>query len=65
MIDYVVKNYKGEPNYVINRYGKQVLSSYKYQMVGHNASRFDSYIILNSLTSSYNCIKLKKHLGDY
>ena len=52
-IDYIIKNYKGKPKYVINKYGKQVLSSYKYRKVGHNASGFDNYIVLNSLPTSY------------
>ena len=57
MIDYVMKNYRGQPKYVINKYRKQVLSSYKYQTVGHNASGFDNYIVLNSLPNSYKGIK--------
>ena len=32
MINYVIDNYKGKPNYVINADGKEVLSSYNYQM---------------------------------
>ena len=52
MIDYVINNYKGKPKYVVKKYGKQVLSSYKYQLVGHNASGFDNFIALNSLPSS-------------
>ena len=57
MIEYVINNSKGKPKYVINNYGKQVLSSYYHQMVGHNAGGFDNYIVLNSLSSSYKCIK--------
>ena len=60
MIDYVTNNYKGKPKYVINKYGKQDLSSYKNQIVGHNASGFQNYIVLNSLPSSYKCVKLIK-----
>ena len=60
MIIYVIDNYKGKPKYVINADGKEVLSSYNYQMVGHNASGFDNYIVLNSLPSSYKCIKIIK-----
>ena len=59
MIEYVKNNLKGKPKKVINEYGKQVLSSYKYQIVGHNASAFDNYIVLNSLPSSY---KYKKKI---
>ena len=29
MIDYVINNYKGKPNYVNNEHGKQVFSSYR------------------------------------
>ena len=52
MIEYNINNYKGKPKYVVKKYGKQVLSSYKYQMVGHNASGFDKFIAFNSLPSS-------------
>ena len=38
MINYVINNYKGKPKYVNNKHGARILSSYKYQMVGHNAS---------------------------
>ena len=60
IIDSVINNYKGDPKYVINRHGNRILSSYKYQMVGHNASGCDNYIVLNSLLSSYKCIKIIK-----
>ena len=32
-------------------------------MVGHNAFGFDNYIVLNSLPSSYKCIKIIKTSG--
>ena len=60
MISYVINNYKGKPRYVINKHGARILSSYKYQLVFHNASGFDNYIVLNSLPSSYKCIKIFK-----
>ena len=60
MIDFVENNYKGKRKYVVDKYGKQVLSSYKYQMVGHNAPGFDNCIVLNSLPSSYKRIELIK-----
>ena len=59
-IYYVINNYKRKPKYVIKRNAARILSSYKYQMVGHNASGFDNYIVLNSLPSSYKCIKIFK-----
>ena len=60
VIDYVINNIKANQKIVINEYGKQVLSSYKYQMVGHNASGFDNHIFLHSLPSSYKCIEIIK-----
>ena len=57
MIDYIIKNYKGKPKYVISKHNKIINSSYKYQTVGHYASSFDKHIVLNSLPSSYKCIK--------
>ena len=60
MIDFVIKNYKSDPKYVIIRHGNRIISSYKHQMVGHNASDCDNYIVLNSLPSSYKCIKIIK-----
>ena len=49
MIVYVIIKNGGKPKYVINKNGKQVLSSYKYQRVGHDASGLDNYIVLNSV----------------
>ena len=37
-----------------------MLSSYNYQMVGHNASGFDNYIVLKSLPRSYKRLKVVK-----
>ena len=60
MIDYAIYIYKGRPKYVFIKHGNRTLSSYKYQQVGHNARHFDNYIVLNSLPSSWNCIKIIK-----
>ena len=60
MIKYVVNNYKGKPKYVIEEHGSRILSLYEYQVVGHNASGFDNYILLNSLPGSYKCLKTIK-----
>ena len=56
-ITYVVNNYKGKPKIVTNKYVKKRVSSYKYQIVGHNASVYDNYIVLNSLPESYTGVK--------
>ena len=52
MIDYVIKIYKGKLKDVINKHGARKLSSHRYQMVGHNGSGFDNFIVLNSLSKS-------------
>ena len=57
MIDSVTDIYKGQPNYNTNKYGKRVLSSYKYQLDGHNASGFEKFKVLNSLPSWYKRIE--------
>ena len=36
------------------------ISSYKYQVVGHNASGFDNHIVLNSLPKPYTSVKIIK-----
>ena len=58
VIKNVIINYKSKPNYVIMKHGNPRISSYKYQMVGHNASGFDNYTVMNSLPSSHKCIKI-------
>ena len=63
MSEYLKNNYKGKPKSVIKKHGARLLSSYKYETVGHNASGFDNYIVLNSLPSTYKCIKTIKTTG--
>ena len=53
MIDFIINNYGGQPKYGTKKHGKRVLLSWKYQMVGHNASVFDNCNVLNSLPSSF------------
>ena len=60
MIVYVINIYKVKPKYVIDKHGNRIISSSKYQKVGHNASDFDNYLVLNSLPSSYKCTKIFK-----
>ena len=60
LIEYVLNIYKGQAKYVVNKYGKRVLSAHKNQKGGHNASAFDNFIVLNSLPSSHNCVKILK-----
>ena len=57
MINYVINNYKGKPKIITNKHGKKIISSYKYQFVGHNASGLDNHIVLNSLPKSYPSVK--------
>ena len=57
MIDFIENKYKGQTKLITIKYGKHVLSSYKYQMVEHNAGGFDDYFVLNSLPISHKCKK--------
>ena len=59
-IENITNNFQGKPNYVIRKHVARILSSSKYQIFGHNASRFDNYIVLNSLPSWYKCTKIIK-----
>ena len=59
-INYAMNIYKGKPKYVIKKHGNRIISSYKNQMSGHNASGFHNYIVLNSLPSSHKCMKIIK-----
>ena len=52
MTNYVINNYMGKPKIITDKHGKKIISSYKYQFVGHNASGFDNYIVFNSLPES-------------
>ena len=49
MINHIITNYEGKPKYYKDKNGDFKLSSFKYQLIGHNASGFDNAIVLNSL----------------
>ena len=53
MINYIIANYKGKPKYYKDKNGDFKLSSYNYQLIGHNAAGFDNAIVLNSLPKTY------------
>ena len=53
MIKYIIANYKGKPKYFKDKNGEFKISSYRYQLIGHNASGFDNAIVLNSLLKEY------------
>ena len=53
MINFIVKNYKGKPKFFKNKDGEYKISCYKYQLIAHNASGFDNYIVLNYLPKTY------------
>ena len=58
MIKYIIENYKG-PNYFKDKNGEFKISSYRYQLIGHNASGFDNAIVLNSLPKEYTNKNMK------
>ena len=53
MIKYISTSYKGKPKYFKDKNGDFKISSYKYQLIGHNASGFDNAVVLNSLPKEY------------
>ena len=53
MIKYIITNYEGKPKYFNDKNGEFKISSYRYQLIGHNASGFDNAIVLNSLLKEY------------
>ena len=59
MIKYIIANYKGKPKYFKDKNGEFKISSYRYQLIGHNASGFDNAIVLNSLPKEYTDKNMK------
>ena len=59
MIKYITTNYKGKPKYSRDKNGEFKMSSYRYQLIGHNASGFDNAIVLNSLPKEYTDKNMK------
>ena len=59
MIKYITTNYKGKPKYFKDKNGEFKISSYRYQLIGHNASGFDNAIVLNSLPKEYTDKNMK------
>ena len=59
MIKYIIANYKGKPKYFKDKNGEFKISSYRYQLIGHNASGFDNAFVLNSLPKEYTDKNMK------
>ena len=59
MVEYSITSYKGKPKYFKDKNGYFKISSYRYQLIGHNASGFDNAIVLNSLPEEYTNKNMK------
>ena len=59
MIKCITTNYKGKPKYFKDKNGEFKISSYRYQLIGHNASGFDNAIVFNSLPKEYTDKNMK------
>ena len=59
MIKYITTNYQGKPIFFKDENGEFKISSYRYQLIGHNASGFDNAIVLNSLPKEYTDKNMK------
>ena len=67
MTQYIVTSYKGKPKYFKDKNGEFKISSYRYQLIGHNAIGFDNAIVLNSLPkeNTNKNMKINKTLGGF
>ena len=60
MPKYNSENYKRDERTCIDEDGDDIVSSYRASLVVHNASGFDSWVVLNSLVKDITELKLKK-----
>ena len=56
---YFTTNYKGKPKYFNDKNREFKILSYRYQLIGHNASGFDNAIVSNSLPKKYTDKNMK------
>ena len=49
MLKYISEKHEGDERTYIDKDGDEIVSSYRLLLVAHNSSRFDSWVVLNSL----------------
>ena len=60
MLKNISENYEGDERTYIDKDGDEIVSSYRLLLVAHNASGFDSWVVLNSLVKEITELKVKK-----
>ena len=60
MLKYFSENYNGDEKTYIDKNGYEIVSSYRFLLVAHNSSGFDSCIVLNSLVKEITELKIIK-----
>ena len=60
MPKYVSENYEGDERTYIDKDGDEIVSSYRFLLVAHNSSGFDSCVILNTLVEEITELKIVK-----
>ena len=60
MLKYISENYNGDERTYIDRDGDEKFSLYRFLLVAHNSSGFDSWIVLNSLVKEITELKIMK-----
>ena len=61
-LKYIPENYEEDEKTYIDKDGDELFSSFRLFLVAHNASGFDSWIVLNSLVKEIIELKIKNKL---
>ena len=59
MIEYIITNHRGKPQYLKDKNGEFKISPYRCQQFGHKSSGFENAIVLNSLPKKYTNKNMK------
>ena len=60
MLKYISENYDGDERTYNDKDGDEIISSNRLLLVAHNSSRFDSWVVLNSLIKEITDLKIIK-----
>ena len=58
-LEYISENYEGDERTYNNKDGEMIVSSYIISLVAHNASGFDSWVVLKCLVREITDLKIK------
>ena len=60
MLKSISEKYEGDERTYIDEDGDEIVSSYRFLLVAHNSSGFDSWVVLNSLVKEITKLKIIK-----